>query len=318
MANIPIFSSLWKALTAPAWPRTAVALTETHVAMTTLRRRSGEFEPVNLGVTRLPKGLIQASFTELNITNEADLLDKLRETATQAGQRRARRVAVTLPSGSARSLVFTLDTLPQSRRELEQMIAWKIERSVGSKLSELRIDHQRLSDFNGRSFWLASAVHERVAEQYERVFSQLGWKAGLLLPQALGEAQWLLRTGFSDDQALVSLNENGFDAVITRGDEPILVREVVCTPEEREDEFYRLLVFYRDRLMPESGPTTLTRMLTLGTAYEQKRFREVLASALENSAISLDPTQVGLRVEPSAAFKDFAAAAGVATLAWGH
>lgn len=318
MANLPILSGFWSFLTAPNWPRTAVALSETHVALTTLRKRSGEFEPVNLGVTRLPKGLIRASFTEPNITNEAALLDKLRETVEQAGQRRLRRVAVTLPPGSARSLIFTLDTLPQGRRELEQMIEWKIERSVGSQLSELRIDHQRLSDFNGRSLWLASAINERVAEQYERVFNQAGWKTGLLLPQALGEAQWLLRTGFTDDQALVSLREDGFDAVITRGDEPILVREVVCAPEEREDEFYRLLVFYRDRLMPESGPVTLTRLLTLGDAYDQKRFREVLVSALENSAVSLDPAQVGLRVEPSTPFKDFAAAAGLATLAWGH
>ncbi len=318
MANIPLLSGLWKFLTAPSWPRTAVSLTETHAAVTTLRKRGGAFEPVKLGVSRLPKGLVRASFTEPNITNEAELLDKLRETVAQAGQRRLRRVAVTLPPGSARSLIFTLDTLPQGRRELEQMIEWKIERSVGSKISELRIDHQRLSDFNGRSLWLASAVNERVAEQYERVFNQLGWRTGLLLPQALGEAQWLLRTGFSDDQALVSLREDGFDAVITRGAEPILVREVACATEEREDEFYRLLVFYRDRLMPESGPVTLTRLLTLGNAYEQKRFREVMTSALENSAVSLDPAQIGLRVEPSAPFKDFAAAAGLATLAWGH
>ncbi len=318
MANIPLLSGLWGFLTAPNWPRTALSLTERHAALTTLRKRGGEFEPVNLGVSRLPKGLVRASFTEPNITNETELLDKLRETLAQAGLRRLRRVAVTLPPGSARSLIFTLDTLPQGRRELEQMIEWKIERSVGSKLSELRIDHQRLSDFNGRSLWLASAVNDRVAEQYERVFQQLGWKAGLLLPQALGEAQWLLRTGFSDDQALVSLRDDGFDAVITRGAEPILVREVVCAPEEREDEFYRLLVFYRDRLMPESGPVTLSRLLTLGNAHEQKCFREVLASALENSAVSLDPAQLGLRVEPSAPFKDFAAAAGLATLAWGH
>ena len=246
------------------------------------------------------------------------LLDKLRELCTQANQRRVRRVAVSLPPGAARCLVFTLDTLPQDRRELEQMIEWKIERSVGSKLSELRIDHQRLNDFNGRSLWLASAVHERVAEQYERVFNQLGWRAGLLLPQALGEAQWLLRSGFDEDQALVSLRDDGFDAVITRGAEPILVRDVFCAPEEREDEFYRLLVFYRDRLMPENGPATLTRLLTLGNAHEQRRFREVLASVLESTVSMLDPAQVGLRVEPSAPFKDFAAAAGVATLAWGY
>jgi Tfp pilus assembly PilM family ATPase len=316
MPNIPVLSSIWKFLTTPDWPSTAVAISESHVALSTLRKRRGEFEPRNLGVLRLPKGLVRPSFTEPNVTDEADLVEKLRETLTQAGQRRLRRVAVALPAGSARSLVFTLENLPSDRREVEQMIEWKIERTVGSQISELRIAHERLSDFNGRSHWLASAIHERVAEQYERVLHQLGWQAGLLVPQALGEAQWLMRTDLEEDQALVSLREDGFDTVIVRGHEPILVREVSCPPEEREDEFYRIMIFYRDRLVPEHGTAQLSRLLTLGNPQEQRRFREVLIAALENAAVSLDPAQIGLRVEPSAPFKDFAAAAGLATLAW--
>lgn len=316
MPNVPVLSSIWKFLTAPDWPRTAVAISETHLALSTLRKRGGEFEPRNLGVLRLPAGLVRPSFTEPNITDEAELVEKLRETAAQANQRRVRRVAAALPSGSARSLVFTLENLPSDKREMEQMIEWKIERTVGSQISDLRIAHERLTDLNGRSHWLASAVHERVAEQYERVFAKLGWQAGLLLPQALGEAQWLMHTDLEEDQALVSLRENGFDTVIVRGLEPILVREVTCAPEEREDEFYRIMIFYRDRLVPENGTAQLSRLLALGNAQEQRRFREVLISALENAAVSLDPSQIGLRVESSAPFKDFAAAAGLATLAW--
>jgi hypothetical protein len=318
MAQVSGLSNIWQRLSTPNWPRTALSVSETHLALTTLRRRGGVFEPSNLGVLRLPKGLVRAHFTEPNITSETDLLEKLRETVAQAGHRRLRRVAVALPAGSARSLVFTLESVPTDRRELAQMIEWKVERSLGGRISELRMDHQRLSDLNGRSQWLVSAIHENVLAQYERVFGDLGWQAGLILPQALGEAQWLLRAGLPDDQALVSLREDGFDAVIVRGAEPILVREVNCTPEEREDEFFRLLVFYRDRLMPEEGQTHLARLLTLGNAYEQRNFREVLASALEYTAVALDPAQIGLQVEPTAPFKEFAAAAGLATLAWNN
>ncbi len=318
MSQPNVLSNIWGRLTAPDWPRTALSIGETHLALTTLRKRGSVFEPSNLGVLRLPKGLVRAHFTEPNITSEADLLEKIRETVAQAGHRRLRRIAVALPAGSARSLVFTLESVPDERRELAQMIEWKVERNLGGRVSELRINHQRLSDFNGRSQWLVSAIHEDVLAQYERVFRELGWQTGLILPQALGEAQWLMRAELPDDQALVSLREDGFDAVIVRGTEPILVREVSCTPEEREDEFFRLLVFYRDRLMPEDGQVTLSRLLTLGNAYDQRRFREVLASALENVAIMLDPAQIGLQVEPSAPFKEFAAAAGLATLAWNN
>src|SRR2546430_4405778 len=98
MPQIPVLSSIWNRLTAAGWPRTALSLNESHLALTTLRKRGGAFEPSNLGVLRLPPGLVRAHLTELNITSEADLIEKIRETVAQAGHRRLRRVAVALPA----------------------------------------------------------------------------------------------------------------------------------------------------------------------------------------------------------------------------
>lgn len=317
MQQLPIISGLWNYLTAPDLPRTALAISESHVSIVSLRRSKGEFEPRNLGVQRLPAGLVRTSFTEPNVSDEAALANHLSQTASQAGLKRPGNLSVALPSGSARSQVVSLDNVPSSRREAAELIEWKIERSFGQKSGDLQTSYTRLSDFNGRPHWLVTAVHSRVLQQYERIFRELRWQAGMIVPQNLGEAQWLIRQKLADDQVIVSLNERGFDAVIVRGREPILVREVECAPEEREDEFFRLLVFYRDRLLPENAPVTLNRVLTLGTPADQRRFREVLASALENHAVALDPQQIGLRIEPSAPFNHFAAAGGLATMAWG-
>jgi hypothetical protein len=316
MAKLPILSGLWRSLSVPSWPSTALSVTETHLALTHLRRSRGEFEPRHLGVLRLPAGLVKAHFTDLNITNEAQFVERLKEVAMQADLGRLRKLAVSLPAGSARCLTFQLETLPEDKDELKQMIEWKIERTVGVAASDLCISHDRLSDFNGRSQWLATVAHQRVVEQYNSVFQQLKWHAGLVLPQALGEAQWLLRNDIKEDQALVSMRENGFDAVFVREGEPILVREVTCAPEECEDEFFRLLVFYRDRLTPETGPLSLARLLTLGTPSEQRRFRDVVLSALDQSAVALDAMQIGLRIEPQAPFRELAGATGLATMAW--
>jgi Tfp pilus assembly PilM family ATPase len=284
--------------------------------LTNLRRTRGEFEPRNLGVLRLPAGLVKPHFTDLNITDEAQFAERLREVALQADLRRVRKLAVSLPAGSARSLVFQLETLPDDKQELAQMIEWKIERTVGTSATDCRISYDRLSDFEGRSQWLATVVHHRVSEQYDGIFRQLGWQAGLVLPQALGEAQWLLRNEIAEDQALVSMHPTGFDAVFVRQGEPILVREVTCAPEECEDEFFRLLVFYRDRLTPAGSAAALARLLTLGSAGEQRRLRDVVNAALEHSAVSLDASQIGLRVEPQAPFREMAGATGLATMAW--
>lgn len=317
MQQFPLFSGLWNYLTAPDLPRTALAISETHLSIVSLRRSKGEFEPRNLGVQRLAADLVRASFTEPNITDEKTLIEHLTQTATQAGLPRPRNLSIALPSGSARSQVIALDSAPKSRAELTELLEWKIERSFGQRFNDLRTSSRRLKDFNGRPHWLVTASHSRVLEQYERIFKELRWQVGMIAPQSLGEAQWLMRQRLQDDQVIVSLNGHGFDTVIVRGDEPILVREVECSPEECEDEFYRLLVFYRDRLLPENAPITLNRVLTLGTTADQRRFREVLSSALENHPVTLDPQQIGLKVESNAPFNHFAAASGLATMAWG-
>lgn len=315
MRHIPVLSDLYNYLTAPPIPAISASITETNVALVSLKRSGGEFEPRNLGVTRLPAGLVRASFDEPNITDESSLARHLELTAEQAALRKIGRINATLPSGSARTIITTLDSVPASRAELGQMIEWKVERSIGHRASDLRLSQTRLTDSDGKPQWLISAVHEAVASQYERVFQSLGWQVGLLAPQSLGEAQWLIRSGVGEDQVVISLREGGFDIVIVRGDEPVLIRQVECSAEEREDEFYRLMIYYRDRIAV--GDASLNRLLIIGSPAEQKQFRDVFASALERNSFALTPQQLGLRLDPAAPVNSFLAAAGLATLAWG-
>jgi Tfp pilus assembly PilM family ATPase len=316
MRQIPILSDFINYLTAPRLPRTSLSIGETHLALITLKRSGGDFAPSGLGVARLPDGIVRASFTEPNIADEQALIEHLSKTASRSGMGNIKELSVSLPSGSARSIVITLDAAPATRTELAQMIEWKSERGLGQKFSDLRVNHTRLSNLGGRPQYLVSATTEQVIAQYERIFGRLGWHAGMIAPQHIGEAQWLMRQGLKDDQVVVSLNERGFDAVIVRGREPLMVREVECASEEREDEFYRLMVFYRDRLAPDGAGMPLSRALMIGPVIEQRRFRNVLASAMERNVTALDPQQIGLRVDPNAPFNHFAAAAGLATMAW--
>jgi Tfp pilus assembly PilM family ATPase len=316
MRQIPVLTGFFNYLTTPRLPRTSLSINETHLALVTLKRSGEDFEPRNLGVSRLPAGLVRASFTEPNVADEAALIDHMSKTASRSGMENLKELSVSLPSGSARSIVASLDAAPASRTELEQMIEWKAERGLGQKFADLRVTHTRLSDLGGRPQYLISATTERVIEQYERIFERLGWHAGMIAPRHIGEAQWLMRQGLEDDQVVVSLNERGFDAVIVRGREPLIVRAVECAPEESENEFYRLMVFYRDRLALEVADRPLSRALMIGPVYEQRRFRNVLAAAIEKPVIALEPLQIGLRIDPNAPFDYFAAAGGLATMAW--
>jgi Tfp pilus assembly PilM family ATPase len=318
MKQIPVISNLWSSLTEPSLPSTSISISATHLAMISLRRSGRAFTASNLGVQRLPADLVQPSFTELNVTDETALIELLKKTATQAGLGRLSGLSATLPSVSARSQVITLDALPGSRAEIEQTIEWKIERITGQKIADMRVDYRRLQDLGGRPQWIFSAVFERVAAQYEAIFRGLGWRVGLLAPQFLGESQWLLRQESAEDRLMLSLNEQGFNAVVVRGREPLIMREVLCSPEEREDEFYRLMIFYRDRLASAADSSKLIQgLLTIGTPEEQQRFRDVLSAALEQPTVSIEPRQLGLKIDPNAPFNHFAGAGGLATMAWG-
>lgn len=309
-----MFSSLWNFLTLPTPPRTSLALTPSHLALIEMQKRSGGFQPKKLGIQTLPAGLMQASLTEPNVVREADFISLLSSVAEQAGFSRKLKLSVTLPAASAHSIIVTLEHKPASQAELEQMLGWKIGRATNLKAAEMHTSFQPLSSVNGQPRWLVAAVHNHVLKQYERLFAQLGWQVGVVLPQPLGEAQWLLRsaTEVNEDQVLVSVNEQGFVVVIVRGQEPLLIREVTCTPEEREDELFRLMVFYRDRLNPTQP---VKRMLIVGEPSEQTVFSKALTSALEQTPQKLAPISLGLNLEASAPFHRLAAAAGLATMA---
>src|SRR6266511_770193 len=131
-------------------------------------RECGKFEPRNLGVSRLPAGVVRASFTEPNVSDEPALIDRMAKTASRAGMGNVKALSVSLPSGSARSMVVALDAAPTSRAEMEQMIEWKAERGMGQKFGDLRVNYTRLRDMGGRPQYLVSATTERVVAQYER------------------------------------------------------------------------------------------------------------------------------------------------------
>lgn len=315
MAQFSIFSNIWNYLTTPSYPRTALSISETHLALVSLKRRRREFEPTHKAIVSLLDGLVRADFDTPNLSDETIFAQEAEKVFLQAGLDRVRRLAVALPEGSTRSLVITLESAPSAHNELTQVLAWKIERSIGCKMKEVRVSQRRLSSVDGHSRWFVTAVQEQVIEQYERVFKGMGWQVGLIVPTHLAEAQWLLRSQESGDQVMLSLNKRGFVAMIIRDGEPILVREVTCAKQEQEDEFYRLMVFYRDRMVPEKAAVTISRLLILGSPEEQQRLCQAMAQALDTVVA---PSQFDLHLEVPAHFPSFAAAAGLSTLSWNN
>ena len=90
---------------------------------------------------------------------------------------------------------------------------------------EMRISRRKIKpDANGKSRYFATAVKLSVIDEYETMFETLGWQAGLILPRAVSEANWLVDSKNKDDSLLISSQTDGFTALLLRGDEPTVVR----------------------------------------------------------------------------------------------
>lgn len=318
------FSRLLK----PRLPSAAVGLSGDGAALVSLdRRRDRSLLVRRAGYVPLAEGLVQPNFDEANVADVGELAAVLQGLATSAGLQKRKRWSVALPEAATRTTILTMEGGQASRSETEEMLRWKTERGFGTPVEELRVARERLrSDAQGRPRYLATAVRLTVLAEYESVFVALGWQAGLILPRHMGEAWWLMRdrtaAAMASDSLLVSTHPDGFTAVLMRAAEPLLVRSIVCDAEDRVDELYRFLLFYRDRVQApgvEGGApvATIEQMLLAGDGIEHTEASAIIEETLNASPRLITAGDVRLTLPTGELdFDQIAAPAGLAALAW--
>lgn len=310
-------------LVAPRYPSAAVGIDGAQATVVHLdyRRRDG-FALRRAATLSLPSGLVTPSYDERNIQDAGALAQSLNDVALGAGLGRQRKWSAALPEAATRTMILTLESPAASRNELEEVLRWKIERNFGARLEELRIAKDRLKpDGQGRARYIVTGMHLDALDEYETVFGVLGWRVGLILPRHMGEARWLKASAPIGDALLLSSHAAGFTALVMRSGEPLITRSVACEADDRDDELYRLLLFYRDRLSAADGggaaPSAIERLLVTGEGFEKEHVSQIIAETLDTSLRALGPSEVGLAIPPGElTFDTIAAPAGLAALAW--
>jgi Tfp pilus assembly PilM family ATPase len=305
----------------PWYPATAIGLEKGVASVVHLERAKDGTSRLRRAATfSLAESLLRPSFDEPNIEDRAQLATVLNELAASAGLLRQKRWSLSLPEATARTLVVTVEGNAQSAGELQEVLTWKIERGFGAPLEEVSVSRERIQkDPQGRERYLVIGVRKDVLAEYESVLDSLGWRTGLILPRHLGEAQWLVRNGAAGDSLLVSGFGEGFTGVIFRNKQPLIIRTVTCAPDEFEDEFYRFLLFYRDRSAPEGveAGSRLSRLMVMGEGITRERAGEIVNETTGGDLRPLEAHDLGLQL-PSRdfSFDAVAAPAGLATLSW--
>ncbi len=304
-------------LTQPNYPKAAIGIEQNAISALQLRREGrGRFGVDRAATVELPSNLLTPSFTDRNIASVPEFRTLLEEAVVSAGLLSQKSWSISLPSSTARSAILTLDNA--GKGELDEILEWKAEQSFGAPSGQLRITRYPISnDRDGKQRFFATAIKLSVIDEYETVFEQFGWKAGLILPRAVAETNWLLNESTAMDSLLISSQSDGFTAVLLRGNEPSVVRSVTCAPSEIDDEVYRLLMFYNDRFSDAQGGNLLSRLLLIGRDLVPEKIRAISADAFGRTLAIVRSEDVGLNVPVgSLRFDDLAAPAGLAAFGW--
>ncbi len=307
------------ALTQPNYPKSALGIEAGSVTALALQKEGrGQFGIKQAATIELPDHLLEPSFLEKNIHGANELIELIDEAVETAGLRKQKRWSVALPGNTARSVILTLDSEPASKKELEEILDWKAESSFGTPAGEMRVSRRKIkSDRDGKTRYFATAVKLSVIDEYETIFERLGWQAGLILPRAVGEANWLMGKNGATDSMLISEQTDGFTALLLRGGEPTVVRSVTCTESEVDDEIFRLLMFYRDRLGDDQTANSLEKLLVIGKNFSFSKLKDIANEALGRTLHILRPEDIGLNIPVSNLnFDEIAAPAGLAALGW--
>ncbi len=287
--------------------------------MVQLDRGRGGFIIKRAASVDLPADLIRPTFDESNIADASELVAALSDLSTSAGLLRQRKWSVALPEASTRTAILTLEGAVGSRHEMDEVLEWKIERSFGAPLQEMRIAREKLPANEQRQVrYLVTGVRLAVLAEYETVFAALGWETGLILPRHVGEEQWL-RNGHQGDGLLLTAHDEGFTALLMRDNRTLTLRSVFCETEECDDELHRVLLFYRDRARSTiaGSPATVDRLLVVGNRLDKNRVAEITRETLGVGLKPLDAADVGLAIPGNdLPFDLIAAPAGLARLAW--
>jgi hypothetical protein len=303
----------------PRFPSVAVGIESDAASVVQLDRARGLFVVKRAASVHLSPDLIRPDFAAANINDPQELTRALTELITSAGLLRQRKWSTSLPEAAARSAILTIEGTSNSRREIEEVFEWKIERTFGVPISELRLSREQLApDAQRQTRYLVNAIRLDVLAEYEAVFASLGWHVGLVLPRHAGEEQWL-RNGHQGDGLLLTGHDEGFTAVLMRGNRTLTLRSVFCDDAERDDELHRVLLFYSERAGSgkQDEASSLDRLLVVGDQLDKTRVAEI---AEETFGVRLKPlaaSDVGLMIPPgNLDFDAIAAPAGLARLAW--
>ena len=243
----------------PSLPGVACEINRRTIAIVRLDSRNPALVD-RFAVTSLPEGLVSPSLIRPNIADMPEFVAALKSAFAKAEIKTA-RISVALPDASGKVSLHPLDTLPANENEKQQLLRWKLKKTVPFNIDEAHIaalDHKLP---NGKHIVLTVCIHKDVLSQYEEAFQRLGIHAGYVCLSSFATFELLAKLEPDLGQRsvlLLRVRPSGVSSLIAQEGRVVLFRQAGVEEEapgaahdglpDLFDEIHPCVTYYQDKL----------------------------------------------------------------------
>ena len=245
----------------PGLPAVACEINRRTIAIVRLDSRNPALVD-RFAVTPLPEGLVSPSLVRPNIASIPDFIAELKSAFAKAEIRTA-RISLALPDASAKVSLHPLDTLPGNENEKQQLLRWKLKKTVPFSIDEAQVTSLDYKLPNGKHLVLTVCIHREVLAQYEEAFQKLGIHAGYICLSSFATFELLSRLDADLEQRsvlLLRVRPSGVSSLIAQEGRVVLFRQTAVEEEitvtaastaglpDLFDEIHPCVTYYQDKL----------------------------------------------------------------------
>lgn len=164
----------------PEYPRVALELERKSMALVRLKtKRTGRPLLETYRVQSLEEASVPATISDQELIDQDAVSETIRSLFETTGVRPG-KISLVLPDNLAKLSLLTLPERPPSRRQLEEVIRFKMRRGVPFRLADAAMSYQVLpSEDKGLSI-LVAVIRRALIERYEAAFEATGARPGLV------------------------------------------------------------------------------------------------------------------------------------------
>lgn len=243
----------------PSLPLVACEINRRAVAIVRLDSRNPALVD-RFSVTPLAEGLVSPSLIRPNIADLPEFVAALKSAFAKAEIKTA-RISLALPDASAKVSLHPLDTLPGNENEKQQLLRWKLKKTVPFNIDEAHVSSLDHKLPNGKHLVLTVCIHREVLAQYEEAFQKLGIHAGYICLSSFATFELLSKLESDLGQRSVLLLRvlpSGVSSLIVQEGRVVLFRQTDVGEEaplspavglpNLFDEIHPCVTYYQDKL----------------------------------------------------------------------